>query len=175
VLSEGESMSYGLLLLRVVVGVIFAAHGAQKLFGWFEGPGAAGTRGWIGGMGFRPAWLFAGLVSLQELGGGVLLALGLLTPLGSLAVTASMVVAVTLVPWKNGFFVGKGGYEFNLALAAAAVALAATGPGRFSIDRALGIDDNLSGLWWGVGVVAVAFAGGFLAIASRKKDAVPGT
>src|SRR5581483_5880160 len=165
-------MSYGLLLLRVVVGGIFAAHGAQKLFGWFEGPGRAGTRGWIGSMGFRPDWLFAMLVSLQELGGGLLLAFGLLTPLGALAVTASMVVAVALVHWKNGFFVGKGGYEFNLALATAAIALAATGPGRFSIDRALGWDDNLSGVRWAVGAVVIAAVGGFLAIASRKKDAV---
>jgi len=161
-------MSYGLLLLRVVVGGIFAAHGAQKLFGWFEGPGRAGTRGWIGSMGFRPDWLFAMLVSLQELGGGLLLAFGLLTPLGALAVTASMVVAVALVHWKNGFFVGKGGYEFNLALTAAAVALAATGPGRFSIDRALHWDDNISGLWWAVGVLAAALVGGMLAIASRR-------
>ena|SRR5581483_7729308 len=163
-------MSYGLLLLRVVVGGIFAAHGAQKLFGWFEGPGRAGTRGWIGSMGFRPDWLFAMLVSLQELGGGLLLAFGLLTPLGALAVTASMVVAVALVHWKNGFFVGKGGYEFNLALTAAAVALAATGPGRFSIDRALHWDDNISGLWWAVGVLAAALVGGMLAIASRRAN-----
>ena len=168
-------MSYGLLLLRVVIGVIFAAHGAQKLFGWWGGPGPAGTRGWLGGMGFRPAWLFATLVSLQEFGGGLLLAFGFLTPLGALAVTASMVVAIAMVHGKNGFWNGNGGYEFNLALTAAAVALAATGPGRFSIDRALHWDDNLSGVRWAVGVVVVAVAGGALAIASRKKEAAPGT
>ena len=168
-------MSYGLLLLRVVIGVIFAAHGAQKAFGWWGGPGPAGTRGWLGGMGFRPAWLFAALVTAQELGGGLLLAFGFLTPLGTLAVTASMVVAVALVHWKNGPWNGNGGFEFNLALTAGAVALAATGPGRFSIDHALGWDDNLSGVWWAVGAVAIAAAGGFLAIASRKKEAVSGT
>jgi putative oxidoreductase len=168
-------MSYGLLLLRVVIGVIFAAHGAQKLFGWWSGPGWAGTRGWIGSMGFRPVWLFAMLVSLQEFGGGLLLAFGFLTPLGALAVTASMVVAVALVHWQNGFFAGNGGYEFNLSLVAAAVALAATGPGRFSIDRALHWDDNLSGPWWGLGVVVVALVGGLLAIASRKEVVAAGT
>lgn len=163
-------MAYGLLLLRVVIGGIFAAHGAQKLFGWWGGPGVAGTRGWIGSMGFRPAWLFAALVSLQEFGGGLLLAFGFVTPLGALAVTAAMVVAVSLVHWSKGLWNGNGGYEFNLSLMAAAVALAATGPGRFSIDRALHWDDNLSGVWWGVGVVAVAFVGGMLAVASRKKQ-----
>lgn len=163
-------MSYGILLLRLVIGGIFAAHGAQKVFGWWGGPGPAGTRNWIGSMGFRPAWLFAGLVSLQELGGGLLLAFGLLTPLGALAVCASMVVAVALVHRKNGFWNGNSGYEFNLALTAAAVAIAATGPGRFSLDRALHWDDNLHGLWWGVGVIAAAVAGGMLAIVSRTAN-----
>jgi putative oxidoreductase len=168
-------MSYGLLLLRVVVGAIFAAHGAQKLFGWWGGPGRAGTRGWIGSMGFRPDWLFALLVSLQEFGGGLLLAVGFLTPLGSLAVVAAMVVAVALVHWQKGFFAGNGGYEYNLSLVAAAVALAATGPGRFSVDRALHWDDNLTGVRWAIGVVVIAVVGGLLAMASRKKEAVPGT
>lgn len=168
-------MAYGLLLLRVVTGLIFAAHGAQKVFGWWGGPGPAGTRGWIGGMGFRPAWLFAALVSLQELGGGLLLAFGFVTPLGALAVTASMVVAIAMVHWKNGFWNGNGGFEFNLALVSAAVALAATGPGRFSIDRVLHWDDNLSGVRWAIGIVAVALIGGFLSIASRKKETAPGT
>jgi putative oxidoreductase len=168
-------MSYGLLLLRIVIGGIFAAHGAQKLFGWWDGPGPAGTRGWIGSMGFRPAWLFAALVSLQEFGGGLLLAFGFLTPLGALAVTAAMVVAVAMVHWKNGFWAGNGGFEFNLALVAGAVALAATGPGRFSIDRALHWDDNLSGVRFGIGVVVVAVVGGLAAVASRKKETAPGT
>ena len=163
-------MSYGLLLLRVVVGGIFAAHGAQKAFGWWSGPGWAGTQSWIGGMRFRPAPLFAALVTLQELGGGLLLAFGFLTPLGALAVTASMVVAVSLVHWPKGFWNGNGGFEFNLSLVAGAIALAATGPGRFSIDRVLHWDDNLSGLWWAVGALAAALVGGALAIASRQAN-----
>jgi putative oxidoreductase len=157
-------MSYGLLLLRLVIGGIFFAHGAQKVFGVWGGPGLAGTRGWLQGLGFRPAGLFAALVAFQELGGGLLLALGFLTPFGSLAVCASMFVAIPMVHWKNGFFNGNGGFEFPLALAAAAIALAMTGPGRFSIDRALHWDDNLSGVWWGVGVAALAAAGAFVVV-----------
>lgn len=163
-------MSYGILLLRVVVGGIFAAHGSQKAFGWWGGPGPAGTRAMVTGMGFRPAPLFALLLVAEELGGGLLLALGFLTPLGALAVTTAMVVAVALVHWQNGFFNGNRGYEFNLALVAAAVAIAASGPGRFSIDRALHWDDNLSGLWWALGVIAAALAGGALAIVSRQAN-----
>jgi putative oxidoreductase len=166
-------MSYGILLLRIVVGGIFAAHGAQKAFGWWDGPGLAGTRAWLSGMGFRPAGLFAALVTLQELVGGLLLVFGFLTPLGSLAVTASMFVAVPMVHWKNGFWNGGGGYEFNLALSAAAIALAATGPGRFSIDRALGWDHNLSGLWWGVGVAAAAALGAATAITVFRRVPAP--
>ena len=152
-------MSYGLLLLRVVIGLIFFAHGTQKLFGWWGGPGLAGTRGWLGSMGFRLPGVLALLVAVSE-ASGLLLALGLLTPLAALLVTSSMVVAILSVHWKNGFWSSNGGYEYNLALLAGAVTLAATGPGRFSLDRALGWDDNLSGLWWGVGVVALALAGG---------------
>jgi putative oxidoreductase len=152
-------MSYGLLLLRVVIGLIFFAHGAQKLFGWWGGGGLAGTRGWLGSMGFRLPGVLALLVAVSETS-GLLLALGLLTPLAALLVTSSMVVAILSVHWKNGFWAGNQGYEYNLALLAGAITLAATGPGRFSLDRALGWDDNLSGLWWGVGVVALALAGG---------------
>jgi putative oxidoreductase len=148
-------MSYGLLFLRAPIGAIFFAHGAQKLFGWWGGPGLKGTSGWLASMGFRAPAALALMVSLAE-GGGLLFALGLLTPLAALGMTSAMFVAIWSVHWKNGFFVGKGGYEFNLALIAASVAIAATGPGRLSLDRALGWDDNLSGLWWGVGVLALA-------------------
>ena len=160
-------MSYGLLLLRVVIGLIFFAHGAQKLFGWWSGGGLAGTRGWLGGMGFRLPGVLALLVAVSETS-GLLLALGLLTPLAALLVTSSMVVAILAVHWKSGFWSSNGGYEYNLALLAGAVTVAATGPGRFSIDRALGWDDNLSGLWWGVGVVALALAGGGFVVTALR-------
>ena len=151
-------MSSGLLLLRIVIGLTLFGHGAQKLFGWWGGPGQAGTRGWLGSMGFRMPGVLALMVGLSE-GSGLLLALGFLTPLASLLITSAMIVAIVSVHWSKGFWSGNGGYEFNLALIAGVVALAATGPGRYSIDHALGWDDNLSGHWWGAGVVLGAAAG----------------
>src|ERR671924_17983 len=87
---------------------------------------------------------------------GLLFALGLVTPLAALGIVVVMLNAIALVHFKNGFWNGKGGYEFNLVLLTVAAAVAATGPGRFSVDRALGWDDNLSGLWWGLGVLGAA-------------------
>jgi putative oxidoreductase len=148
-------MAYGLLLLRVVVGGTMFAHGAQKLFGWFGGGGPRGTAGFFGGIGFRAPLAMAVLAGLSE-GSGALFALGFLTPLAALALTIVMLNAIATVHGSKGFFNGGGGYEFNLVLLTVAVAVAATGPGRFSLDRALHWDDNLSGLWWGVGVLAAA-------------------
>jgi putative oxidoreductase len=99
---------------------------------------------------------------------GVAFALGLLTPFAALAMASVMVVAVGSVHLTNGFFIGKGGFEYNLTIWTVAVAVAAAGPGRFSLDRAFGIDDNLSGVWWGVGVVAASLAGGLLVLATRE-------
>jgi putative oxidoreductase len=151
-------MSYGLLFLRVVIGTVFFAHGTQKLLGWFGGPGLKGTRGWLGSMNFRLPAVMALLVALSE-SSGSLFALGLLTPFAALLMCSVMFVAIATVHWPNGFFNGNQGYEFNLSLIAVAVAVAATGPGRFSLDRLIGWDDNLSGLWWGVGVLLAAALG----------------
>jgi putative oxidoreductase len=150
-------MAYGLLLLRVVAGLTIAAHGTQKLFGWFGGGGLKGTAASFDKLGFRPAAVMALLAALGE-GSGVLFAIGFLTPLAAFAMATVMLNAIESVHWRNGFFAGKGGYEFNLQLLAAAVAIVMTGPGRLSVDRALGLDDNVSGLWWGVGVFALAAA-----------------
>ena len=149
-------MSYGLLLLRVVLGSTLAAHGAQKLFGWFGGGGLRRTGGSFGNFGFRTPVLMALAAGAAELGGGLLLATGFLTPLGALAITIVMLNAVSLVHWPNGFFNSNGGFEFNLLVASAAVTVAATGPGRFAIDRAIGWDDNITGLWWALGVLGAA-------------------
>ncbi len=162
-------MAYGLLLLRVVVGGIFFAHGTQKLFGWFGGPGLSGVRGWLGSIGFRLTAVMALVVALSETA-GVIFALGLFTPFVALALTATMFVAIATTHWKNGFFSQNGGYEFNLSLIAGVVAVTMIGPGRFSLDRALGWDDNLSGVWWGVGVVVLAALGAvFVLTAFRRK------
>jgi putative oxidoreductase len=151
-----------------------SAHGAQKLFGWWGGPGMAGTTGMCRSFGCRLPGLMAWALALAELGGGFLLAAGFLTPLGALAVTTVMLNAVYLVHRPNGFFNSNGGYEFNLLIAATAVALAAIGPGRFSIDHALGWDDNLSGFWWGVGVAGAALVAAFLTqtVGRRRPRAV---
>jgi putative oxidoreductase len=129
----------GLLILRLVVGLTLAAHGSQKLFGWWGGAGMAGWTQTVQKLRIRPAQLWAWVAALSEFGGGLLLALGLLSPLGSLAIVGAMVVAIVTVHLSRGFWSTKGGYEFNLSLIAAAVALALTGPGAYSLDSTLGI------------------------------------
>jgi putative oxidoreductase len=148
-------MSYGLLLLRVVVGLAFIGHGTQKLFGWFGGYGPQGTGGFFASQGYRAGVLMAVAAGLAEAGGGALLALGFLTPLAGTLIAIVMINAIGSVTFKRGFMLGS---ELEIVYLTIAVSLAATGPGRFSLDRALGWDDNLSGVWWGVGALAVAAA-----------------
>jgi putative oxidoreductase len=129
----------GLLVLRLVLGVIFIGHGAQKLFGSFGGPGLKGTAGFFEQLGIKPPYLMAVLAGLAEVVGGILVILGFLTPLATLALIVVMIVAVLTVHLKNGFFVTNGGYEFNLALAGMALTLLIVGAGAYSLDSALGI------------------------------------
>jgi putative oxidoreductase len=150
-------MAYGLLLLRVVTGGTLFAHGAQKLFGWFGGGGVRGTAGFFRNLGFRAPAAMAVLAGLGEVG-GLSFAAGFLTPLASLGIAVVMLTAIGVVHWSRGFFNSAGGYEFNLLILTVAIAVAATGPGRFSIDRAIGWDDNITGLWWAVGVAVAAAA-----------------
>jgi putative oxidoreductase len=167
-------MSYGLLLLRVVVGLVFFAHGAQKLFGWWGGPGLQGTKGWLGSMGFRLPGPMASMVALAE-SSGLLFAFGFLTPFASVLMVSAMVVAIGSVHWRKGFWNTGQGYEFNLVLLAVPIAIAATGPGRFSVDRALGWDDNLSGPIWGLGVLTLAVVGALfvLTVMREPRTAAP--
>ncbi|MBA3245382.1 MAG: DoxX family membrane protein [Actinobacteria bacterium] len=150
-------MAYGLLLLRLLVGLAFAAHGAQKLFGWFGGGGPAGTAGFFASLGYRAPALLALLAGLAELGGGLLLASGLATPLAALALATVMLNAIVTVKWREGFL---SGYELEATYLIIVVSLAATGPGRLSLDRALGWDDNITGTAWGsvvlVGAIVIA-------------------
>jgi putative oxidoreductase len=166
-------MEVGLLLIRSAVGGIMAAHGAQKLFRWFGGNGLAGTRGWIQSMGFKPARLHAAVVGLAEFGGGVLLALGLLTPLGAAAVAGVMFVAIATVHWSKGFFNTNGGYEFNLLIVAGAIALAFTGPGTISIDHLASW--SLAGTGWGLAAlgISVVAAGSVLAMREPQPENAP--
>jgi putative oxidoreductase len=127
------------LILRLVVGLTVAAHGAQKIFGWWGGPGITGWTGAMARMRIRPAVPWAWMSALAELAGGLMVAIGFLNPLGSFALAGSMLVAIALVHWPKGFWTTKGGYEFNLLIMAAAAAVAIAGPGAYSLDSVLGI------------------------------------
>jgi putative oxidoreductase len=146
-------MEYGLLILRVVVGLLFAAHGSQKLFGWFGGGGPQGTAQFFGSIGYRRPELLAVVAGLSELGGGLMLATGFLTPLGSFLIATVMLNAIVTVVFPKGFL---GGYEFEFTLLTVAVALAATGPGEISIDDAIGWADNITGIAWASLVLGAA-------------------
>ena len=125
------------LVLRVVVGGIFAAHGAQKLFGWFGGYGLEGTGQFFGSIGLQPGYLMALLAGAAEFFGGLALVLGLLVRGAAAALAFAMVIAIFAVHWSKGFFASVGGYEYALALLAASVSLLFSGAGRYSVDAAL--------------------------------------
>ena len=133
------TLSLGLLILRVIGGLTLAAHGAQKLFGWFEGPGLTKLSQGFEKQGFRPAWLWVCLVILGELGGGLSVAFGFLTPLGAAGMFAAMFMAIFKSHWKNGFWNSKRGIEFPLQLLAIGVAIGIMGPGSYSLDALFGI------------------------------------
>lgn len=134
-------MSYdaGLLVLRLTVGLLLAAHGSQKLFGWFGGAGFTRTAQNTERMGLRPGWLWATLATVSEFGGGLALALGLLMPLPAVGIVAAMAIAVLKVHWKNGLWNAKGGIEYPLSLLLVAATLGLVGAGRFSVDALLGL------------------------------------
>jgi putative oxidoreductase len=129
----------GILVIRVLFGLAMAAHGTQKVFGWFGGFGLSGTGGFFEKLGFRPGRAFAAAAGLSELGGGVLLALGLFTPFGAAAILATMLVAIFSVHLKSGFFAMVNGIELPFLYAAAAVGLAFMGAGAVSLDAVLGL------------------------------------
>jgi putative oxidoreductase len=133
-------MDAALLFVRLVVGLAIAAHGAQKLFGWFGGYGLAGTGGFFEGIGFRPGQVFAFFAGLGEAGGGLLMALGLGGALGPAVIVMVMLVAIFSVHISKGFWAVNGGWELNAAYIASAVAIAYVGNGAYALDRALGFD-----------------------------------
>jgi putative oxidoreductase len=150
-------MRLGITLLRTVLGGIFFAHGTQKLFGWFGGPGLDGMAKGLDAMGLRPGKRNALIAGTSETAGGAMLATGFLTPLGNAAVIGVMSQAIRSVHWEKGFFVMNGGYEYNLALIASAFALADTGPGPWSLDRLLGTER--SGPFWALAALGAGLAG----------------
>jgi putative oxidoreductase len=132
-------MAIAFLVLRLVVGLTVAAHGAQKLFGWFGGPRIAGFSGMLEKLGITPSRPWAVVAGLTEFLGGLSIATGFLQTLGALAVVGAMTVAIITVHLPKGFWNRNGGYEFPLVIAAAAVALSLVGPGGISLDGLLGI------------------------------------
>jgi putative oxidoreductase len=160
-------MDIGMLLLRTTIGLTLAAHGAQKLFGWFGGPGLDGAGQGLEGLGFHPGRRHALMAGLAETGSGVFLALGLATPLAAAAFAAVMLVAAVSAHVSRGFFAMGGGYEYTLVLGIAALSVAFTGPGAFSLDAALGWP--LSGPAWGAAAVALALVGGSVPLSQRQR------
>src|SRR5688500_156081 len=133
----GTDAGWGALALRIPVGIIFAAHGAQKLFGWFGGYGLEGTGQWMDSIGLAPGYLMALLAGAAEFFGGLALIAGLLVRPAAAALAVAMVGAIFSGHIDQGLFVAKNGYEFALALLAIAVALVFSGAGRGSVDRVL--------------------------------------
>ena len=148
-------MQTGLLLLRIVVGVIVVGHGLQKLFGWFSGPGLSGAGAFFETLGHRPGRPLALIAAVSEITGGLLIVVGLLTPLGAAIVFGTLFVAAVST-FKNGFWNVNGGGEYPLVLGLVGLVIAFTGPGRYSVDDALGLE--LSGLQWGASAAVLALA-----------------
>jgi putative oxidoreductase len=159
-------MEIGLLLLRLTVGLTLAAHGAQKLFGWFGGPGLDVVGQGFAALGFHPGRRHALVASVVEIGGGLLLALGLFTPIAAAIVFSVMLVAGVSAHLKQGFFLAKGGYEYTLVLGIAGLTLAFTGPGELSLDALAG--HPMSGGLPGVAALIIGVAGAALQLAQRR-------
>ncbi|MEU7324337.1 DoxX family membrane protein [Streptomyces griseoviridis] len=156
----------GLLLLRVGTGGVLAAHGAQKLFGWFGGHGIEGTGQFMESVGYRPGKASATAAGLAEAGGGALLALGLATPAAGAAAAGAMAGAAALHT-PNGFFSQAGGYEYPALLGTTAASLAVAGPGRLSLDHALG--HTLNRHWMVPAALAATGAVTALIISARNR------
>jgi putative oxidoreductase len=156
-----DIVDLALLIIRVVLGVTFIIHGGQKLFGWYEGPGVKGMTYWLGSFGVAHPALLAWMATLSEFVGGLLVLVGLLTPLAAAVIISTMVVAIVLVHGKNGFLSSNKGYEFNLNLIALALALMLGGAGNLSVDQLLGLAMPLDQLplWAIIGLILIPFGG----------------
>lgn len=159
-------MNTGLLVLRLFVGLALGAHGAQKLFGWWGGSGVSGLRQHMTHMRLRPASFWVAGAIGTEIGGGLLLAAGLLSPLGSVGVGAAMLMAIVLVHWGKGFFGQGGGVEVPLLYLIPAAALGITGPGSYSLDSLFGI--AMPEPVTGIVAAVLAVAGVAVAMAGRS-------
>jgi Predicted membrane protein len=169
--ADTQTLSIGLLLVRVVIGLLMAGHGAQKLFGWFGGYGLSGTGQFFDQIGFRPGPAFAAAASISEIASGLLVAFGFLGPIGPALMVSVMIVAAITVHWEHGLFAMNNGIEMPLLYGAAAFGLALTGFGQYSLDAQLGIAGRWSaeGTWI---VLALGIVGGFANLALRRRPAI---
>jgi putative oxidoreductase len=170
VIDEAALRDLGLLALRLPVGALLAGHGAQKLFGAFGGYGLEGTAGWLESLGLRPGKGWALAAGLGEFGGGALTALGLATPVGLLGVAGSMGMAIAKGHWGKPIWVTEGGAELPVTNLAAVAALALAGPGRYSLDAALGLRLPR---WAALGGLALTLAAVAAGAASRPAPPQP--
>jgi putative oxidoreductase len=159
--------SIALLIARILLAWIFVAHGSQKLFGWFGGYGLKGTGGFYEGLGMKPGVFFAFVSGLAEVAGGVLTGLGWLNPVGPALIISVMVVAIVTVHVPKGFWLSKGGYEYNLACIAGSLAIAGGGVGAYALDSVapLGLMGEPNVGWI---IVVAAVAGSLLTLAVRR-------
>ncbi|XRG80461.1 DoxX family protein [Rossellomorea sp. GAMAL-10_SWC] len=130
-------INIGLLLIRLVVGILFIGHGAQKLFGWFGGYGLKGTGGWFDSIGMKPGVTIALIAGLAEFIGGLLFAFGFLTPVAGILIAGTMAMAIIKVHAPNGIWATSNGYEYNLTLLVVAISIVLTGPGKYALDTFL--------------------------------------
>jgi putative oxidoreductase len=167
-LVDPQTMSLGLLVVRIVIGLFMAAHGAQKLFGWFGGYGLRNTGEFMVQLGFPSGPVFATAAALGETVGGLLVALGFLGPVGPALMISVMIVAMVTVHWDHGLFAAKNGIEMPMLYAIVALSLALTGYGAYSLDAALGVTARwTTSITWIV--LAVGIVGGFANLAIRKR------
>jgi putative oxidoreductase len=162
------SVDTGILLVRVLFGAAIAAHGAQKLFGWFGGYGLKGTGGFFEGQGFHPGVAFAAAAGLSEFVGGLFLVIGLFTPLGAAAVLGAMIVAMVSVHLKGGFFAATNGIEMPFLYAAAALGLLLSGGAKYSLDTEFGLT-FLGQPYVVVGLFVLAIVGAIVTLAVRRQ------
>jgi putative oxidoreductase len=163
-----QTLSIGLVFVRVVIGLLMAAHGTQKLFGWFGGYGLHKTGEFFVQLGFFPGSAFAAAASVTEIVSGILVAFGLLGPIGPALMISVMIVAAVTVHWEHGLFAGTNGIEIPLLYAAAALGLALTGYGQYSLDAWLGIAGRWNTTFTWV-VLALGIIGGFANVALRRR------
>ena len=166
-LLDFATLSVGLLIVRLVGGLLMAAHGSQKLFGWFGGHGIAGTGMYFESIGFRPGPLFARIAATTEVVSGLLIALGLLGPVGPALMLSVMIVAAVSVHWKNGLFATSNGIEVALFYATMAVGLALIGFGSYSLDALLGLQSLYTPVWALV-ALAIGVVGGIGNLLARR-------